>query len=176
MKRILVIVLTLLALDAFPAKAQFTNQRSIHIKTLDQNNIDAYAMWSGGLKKKETSLTFTLGYGQTIAGGGFFQAQNSWGKTPFGSGFLNSPFVQSLAMTGPEYISTIKDFGWGKNGLGFALNGNIGKFNLGSAYSGYSDLFSLNFNGTAGDFTGKGILIMKGGIVEQLRSDIEVKF
>jgi hypothetical protein len=176
MKKLLIAVFLGLLCTTAMCQTKITTERSLHIKTLDQNNIDSYLAWTGTIKNKDTSLSFTFGYGQTIAGNGWMQAKNSWGNVPFGSGIMNSPLFQAYQMAGPEYTSQINNFGWGSNGFNFMMNGTVGKFSLGGAYSGYNNLTSFSFSGATNTFTGKGIFIMRENKVEQFRTDMEFKF
>lgn len=173
MKTLLIMIGLLLTIAS---NAQLTSERKLHIKTLDSKNIDTYVTWTGQYKAKSSAFSFTIGYGRTLAGNGWVQPKNSWGNVPFGSGMVNSPMYQAHLAAGPEYTKDIHDMSWGRNGLGFMLNGNVGKFNLIGAYSGYSGLSSFSFSGTEGTFTGRGIFILKDNKVEQARTDLEFKF
>jgi len=125
---------------------------------------------------KQSQLSFMVGYGQTLTGNGWLQPKNSWGNVPFGSGMVNSPLYQAYLMAGPEYAPGITSFDWGRNGLGMSLTGSFGKFSLGGAYSGYNGLASFQFNGSIGTFTGRGLVVMKENKIDQLRTDMEIKF
>jgi len=176
MKTWLLMIILMMITMTGAAQTRFTSERTIHLKSLDQQNIDAYLTWKGALTTKDGALTFTAGYGQTLAGGGWLQPKNSWGNTPFASGLAGSQLSGTLLTIGPEYIKAIRDLGWGRNGFNFMFDGKFGKMSLGGAYSGYADLMSLNFSGTTGAFTGRGTLIMQEGVVEQLRTDFAIKF
>ena len=161
-----------------PAGAQkLTTTRILRIKTLDEEHVDTSISLKGSLltdKKDNTQgLSFTIGYGQLL-GKSWMQPKSNWGL--FGSGLLNSDLFGSVSRLGPEYTQNVRDFGWGKNGLNFSLDGKFGKFSLGGGYSGYLDAYSFNFSGTIGSFTGKGIIISQSGKVEEIRSDMEIKF
>ena len=167
------LLLLMLLLPVSVQGQRLTLTRALRVKTLDQNSGDAQLLFKGLLQGKQSSLSFTLGYGQTI-GNTWSQPKSSWGV--FGSGLANSELYSSVSRLGPQYLSEIRDFGWGHNGLNFTMNGKLDKLSFGGSYSGYLDMYSFNFSGTVGSMTGKGVVVGRDGKVEEMRTDVEIKF
>lgn len=173
---ILLVVASLIGLPTVTnAQLTLSTSRSLKLKTYDENSGEAQVLFKGLLQSGKTDkLNFTLGYGQLL-GKSWIDTKSSFGV--FGSGLLNSDMYSSVSRLGINYTSAINDYKWGKNGLNFSMDGNLGGLTLGGSYSGYLDAYSFNFSGKMGkSFTGKGMFIMEAGQIKALQSDIEVKF
>ena len=179
MKKIITaLIMTLLFWAPSPAMSQkIVLDKTLHIKTLDSNNIDLSAEIKSKLTlSKSTSISFDLGYGTLIGGNvnGFQNPTSSIG--PLGSGIINSPFFPMLAKMGTPLLGQ-NILGWGKSGINLSMTGSLGKtFSFQGIYSGFNSTYAVSFAGTTGSMTGKGTVISSEGKISQLQSDISVKF
>ena len=168
MRKVLTLLLILLSCQAVADPIKL--DKTLHIKSIDTQNADFTAELKGTLANKDKKLSFTLGYGDTLLGNGFYRISSSIGM--LGSGLAYSDLANIATRQG----NMIGGYGWGRNGFSLAMDASSKTFALGLAYSGYSNSYSFSFSGTAGSVTGKSTIVGAEGKLDQLATDVTVHF